>query len=218
MALMEMPAYRWPVLYALVRQVWQRLKSFLVKAGALIVLLSLIISGVGNDVLAQLGKYITPIFAPIGISAENWPATVGLMTGLIAKEAVVGTLNAFYSTEAAMVQYFGGAVEAYAYLLFTLLYFPCVSVVAVIAKELNWRWALFSVLWSTGLAYIIAALFYQIATLSSWLWVGGLLVALAMFFIGARWIVWREKARGSKRKFVPTRISVDISTMPDINC
>jgi ferrous iron transporter FeoB len=210
MSLMEMPDYRAPTLGILLRQVWQRLKSFLVKAGVLIILLSLVINSIGNVALASIGQYLTPLFAPIGISAANWPATVGLLTGLIAKEAVVGTINALYTTEATMINCFGGAIEAYAYLLFTLLYFPCVSVVAVIAKELNFKWAIFSVIWSTGLAYIIAALFYQIATLNSWLWIMGLVSTLLIFFVAARWMVRQEHAVAVRRKFIATPISLKL--------
>lgn len=209
MALMEMPDYRWPMLSGLLRQAWTRLKSFLFKAGILIVGLCVLINGVGNDILANIGQFLTPMFAPIGISAQNWPATVGLVTGLIAKEAVVGTLNAFYASDAAMVQSFGGTIPAYAYLLFTLLYFPCVSVVAVISKELNFKWALFSVVWSTGLAYLIAALFYQVATFNSWAWILGLSTVLLGFFIAARWVVRKEQARVARRKLVPTLVTVD---------
>lgn len=208
MSLIEMPDYRWPFFSALLRQVWQRLKSFLLKAGVLIIMLNVIINGLGHEVLQNIGKYLTPLFAPMGIAPENWPATLGLLTGLIAKEAVVGTLNAFYSSEAAMMHYFGGPIEAYAYLLFTLLYFPCVSVVAVIAKELNIKWALFSVAWSTGLAYIIAALFYQIATQNSWLWVMGLSITLITFFVVARWMVRKDQIRTARRKLIPTSVGV----------
>ncbi len=208
MSLIEMPDYRWPLFSALMRQVWQRLKSFLLKAGLLIIILNVIINGLGHEMLQSIGKYITPLFSPIGIASENWPATLGLLTGLIAKEAVVGTLNVFYSSEAEMIGYFGGPIEAYAYLLFTLLYFPCVSVVAVIAKELNIKWALFSVVWSTGLAYIIAALFYQVATQNSWLWVTGLSVMLVSFFGIARWMVRKDQNRTARRKLIPTSIGV----------
>lgn len=208
MSLIEMPDYRWPLFSALLRQVWQRLKSFLLKAGVLIIVLNVIINGLGHEVLQNIGKYITPLFAPIGIAAENWPATLGLLTGLIAKEAVVGTLNAFYSSETAMIKYFDGPIAAYAYLLFTLLYFPCVSVVAVIAKELNIKWALFSVVWSTGLAYIIAALFYQIATQNSWLWIIGLSITLVTLFVIARWIVRKDQKRTARRKLIPTSVGV----------
>lgn len=210
MSLMEMPDYRIPIARTLLLQVWQRLKSFLVKAGILIVLLSLIINTIGNSALQSIGQYLTPLFAPMGISAANWPATVGLITGLIAKEAVVGTISALYTTEATMISSFGGAIEAYAYLLFTLLYFPCVSVVAVIAKELNFKWAMFSVIWSTGLAYIIAALFYQIATLNSWIWIIGLASTLVAFFVAARWSVRQEHAIAARRKFIATPISLNL--------
>jgi ferrous iron transport protein B len=132
-----------------------------------------------------------------------------LLTGLIAKEAVVGTLNAFYLNEAAMLNSFGGVIPAYAYLLFTLLYFPCVSVVATISKELSLKWALFSVAWSTGLAYMIAALFYQIATLNSLAWVVGLSLVLTAFFMSMRWLVQKDQARAARRKLVPTLVKVD---------
>ena len=214
-SIMELPNYRWPLLSVLSRQVWRRLKSFLVKAGILIILLCIIINGLGSSTLEQIGKYLTPAFAPIGIQADNWPATVGLVTGLIAKEAVIGTLNSAYKQDLhnSLVQGFGGPIAAYAYLLFTLLYFPCASVVAVIAKELNKKWALFSVIWSTGLAYIMAALFYQAATWSehkssSTTWIISLLLLLVSFFVIARWIMSLEQGRGSKYKMVPTPVTL----------
>ena len=210
MALMDMPDYRWPLFSVLLRQVWQRLRSFLFKAGLLIIALCVVINGLGNEFLVSLGKTLTPLFAPIGISVDNWPATLGWLAGLIAKEAVVGTLNAFYVNEAAMVQYFGGGIAAYAYLLFTLLYFPCVSVVAAISKELNLRWALFSVVWSTGLAYIIAALFYQAATLGaqgSWWWILSLVLVLAGFLFIVRRTVYKTQQRQAARKPIPTQLS-----------
>ncbi len=229
LSLMEMPSYRWPSLSTLLRQVWRRLKSFLLKAGGLIIVLCVIINGVGYSSLEKVGKAITPLFAPIGISQENWPATVGLVTGLIAKEAVIGTLNSVYneaagvslstieentlspSAETEMVTRFGGAAAAYAYLLFTLLYFPCVSVVAVIAKELNKKWAVFSVIWSTGLAYIVAALFYQAATWSgfwssSMLWIVSLSALLVGLFAAARWSVQRERQIPARYRVLPTQV------------
>ena len=181
--------------------------------------------------LREVGKTITPLFAPMGISSENWPATVGLMTGLIAKEAVIGTLNSVYSVAAGvdqitvsekslsraaeneMVTRFGGATAAYAYLLFTLLYFPCISVVAVIAKELNKRWALFAVLWSTSLAYITAVLYYQLATWpgiysGASLWILSLALTLFGIYYSARLVVRSSTARQGKYKPVPTLVTL----------
>jgi len=224
LSLMEMPDYRWPLWSVLLRQAWHRLKSFLLKASALIILLCVLINGIGNTALEKIGKVLTPAFAPIGISADNWPATLGLMTGLIAKEAVIGTLNSAYnkdanpgkhaSIEEHLVKNFGGQIAAYAYLLFTLLYFPCVSVVATIAKELDKKWAAFSVVWSTGLAYIIATLFYQTATWAgmwsgSSMWIISMLSLLAVFIMFARWIVRGDQKQVARYKAVPTPVSLN---------
>lgn len=215
LSLMEMPNYRWPTAKALLIQVWHRTKTFIVKAGGLIIILSIILNGVGDSVIQTVGKQLTPIFAPIGITADNWPATVGLVTGLLAKEAVIGTLDSVYKQAGTdLITGFGGAAAAYAYLLFTLLYFPCISVVATIAKELNKKWAAFSVVWSTGLAYIIAALFYQIATWSRVLsaesvWIVSLFLTLLGLFITARLFVTREHGRMTVRyKALPTPVSL----------
>ena len=107
----EMPSYHLPVMRNILLTSWFRLKSFVFRAGKTIVLVVIALSflnSVGRDgsfgnedseqsVLASIGKSITPVFAPIGVSEDNWPATVGLFTGLFAKEAVVGTLDALYS-------------------------------------------------------------------------------------------------------------------------
>ena len=169
-----------------------------------------------QSALAALGRTITPVFSPFGISQDNWPATVGLATGVLAKEVVVGTLNTLYSSQAhwhqddhnkfnfwggikdaiysvpanlaalkdswrnpvvaseasvsvdkgvlgLMAQHFHNKAAAFAYLLFILLYVPCVSTVAVIAKEISRGWAIFSSAWSIVLAYGIAVIFYQTA-------------------------------------------------------
>jgi ferrous iron transport protein B len=229
--LMEMSDYRLPTLNGLLRQVWWRLKSFIIKAGGLIIILAVLLNGVGYNNLEKFGKSLTPMFAPIGISEENWPATVGLVTGLLAKEAVIGTLNSVYSlasgsnpdiikesslsraAENEMLMRFGSTTAAYAYLLFTLLYFPCISVVAVIAKELNKRWALFAVAWSTSLAYIVAALYYQIATWqglysTATAWIIALSLILFGIYVTARKLIRRFMQAPSKYKPVPTLVTV----------
>lgn len=199
---LDLPVYRWPNLWKLARHTWRRTYDFLIDAGGMIILMSVIINGIGLDVLASVGKFITPLFTPLGITESNWPATLGLLTGMVGKEAVIGTLNSYYENQQALIAGFGGPIAAYAYLLFTLLYFPCISVVAAIAKELDTKWAVFSVVWSTGLAYLIASLFYQIATLQSWIWIVGLLLVLSLFFVVARWVT------RDQQKFLPTPISI----------
>jgi ferrous iron transport protein B len=201
--------------------------------------------GSSNSVLSVVGKAMTPIFAPMGIVEENWPATVGLVSGVLAKEVVVGTLNTLYtqvgnlsaepdapfdfilamkkavltiphelgelknslgnpiaaaggldepvndSVLGMMAHYFDGQVGAMAYLLFVLLYFPCISATAALARESSRNWAVFSVLWTTGLAYMVAVIFYQAATfakhpISSANWVIGLTLLLASVLWGIK--------------------------------
>lgn len=233
--LMELPVYHVPHIKTVCLHAWQRLKGFVFRAGKLIVpicivlgvLNSLTITGTINDgdgdvnsLLSWIGRLVTPLFHPMGITQDNWPATVGLLTGVLAKEVVVGTLNALYSqlnyvidlqtsgfsfwgglhdallsipanlgalggalgnpllAEApihhlsqdvygVMYQRFGGQISAMAYLLFVLLYFPCVSTTAAMLRELHKGWAIFSIGWTTGLAYCVAVIFYQLATFMS---------------------------------------------------
>ncbi|WP_342146207.1 Fe(2+) transporter permease subunit FeoB [Rickettsiella endosymbiont of Aleochara curtula] len=249
--ILELPTYHWPHWGTIFRSTWQRLKLFLFKAGRFIIPICILIgflntismhgklvTGEANQhsVLSSIGKSITPIFAPMGIQSDNWPATVGLATGLLAKEVVVGTLNTLYSqvgqlTEQAeqstisdelktavlsipknlrelgktlsnpmalkaeapevtqgvygvMSHYFAGKLGAFAYLLFILLYFPCISTMAVMQREIGRGWAYFSMAWSTGIAYAVATLFYQTGTfsqhpLTTMVWY--LIVATALF-------------------------------------
>lgn len=228
---MELPPYHLPRMPSLFLHAWQRLKGFVWRAGKLIVPICILLgvlnsinlngtlnTGTGDvhSILSRLGQFITPVFAPMGIHADNWPATVGLVTGILAKEVVIGTLNTLYSqvghivvqTEGfhfwaglqsavmsipinlsqlgqafsnpivatapvhtlskgvygVMAHYFDGKLAAMAYLLFVLLYFPCVSTTAAMLRELHRGWVVFSVVWTTGMAYIVAVGFYQIAT------------------------------------------------------
>jgi len=248
---LELPTYHWPKFHSLRLHTWHRLHGFVVKAGMLIIPICVVIGGLnaisfhGEVILALCGKWMTPVFTPMGISQNNWPATVGLLTGLLAKEVVVGTLNSLYiqtdtltsmathwhlsgqllealksipdnfktlggaiwnpilasapgdSVEAGvmgqMYQRFGGQVAAFSYLLFVLLYFPCVSTTAAISREIGKAWAWFSVLWTTFIAYGVAVFFYQAMSWaqhpvlsSSWM-VGVSAVYLLTFFLLKRY-------------------------------
>ncbi len=239
--IMELPAYHRPTVSGVLIRTWDRLKSFLFNAGKVIVPMVLILnffSALGMDgtfrqensnksVLSEVGRHLTPLFEPMGIQSDNWPATVGIFTGVLAKEAVVGTLDALYSqlgnpnvsdasaesfnladalikavltipenltavadnlldplglnigtvgdlsaaaneqdvktdTFMAMQQSFDGKAGAFAYLLFILLYAPCIAATAAIFRETNLNWTLFVLGWTTGLAYMAATLFYQV--------------------------------------------------------
>ncbi|MFZ1539722.1 MAG: Fe(2+) transporter permease subunit FeoB [Chromatiaceae bacterium] len=114
--IMELPTYHLPTLKGLLLHTWERLKGFILKAGRFIVPMVLalnVLNSLGTDgsfghqkddqsVLAAVGKAIVPAFAPIGLTADNWPAAVGIFTGILAKEAVVGTLDTLYSQHAAV--------------------------------------------------------------------------------------------------------------------
>ncbi len=279
--LMELPNYHLPTFRGVILRTWDRLKTFLFRAGKVIVPMVLILNvlnAMGTDgsfnsensersVLSSIGRTIAPAFAPMGLNEENWPATVGIFTGVLAKEAVVGTLDALYSqlantdsgtgepakesfdflvgiqsafdsipanlssiadqlldplgldigdvsdikaaskeqevvvgTFAAMQSRFDGQAGAFAYLLFILLYFPCVAATAAVYRETNIGWTLFVVFWTTGLAYMAATVYYQFATFSrhpaySAAWIGGLVSAFLF-------VIFILKMIGRKRRIV----------------
>ena len=264
---MELPRYHLPTPKNVLLHTWDRLKSFLLRAGKIIVPMVMIINlmnaigtdgsfdnqNTGDSVLSAVGRALTPAFAPLGITEDNWPATVGVFTGIMAKEVVVGTLDTIYGqlakadkiagemagaggeparagelpekpkpndvwdtvladisaawatvpenlagiaknltdplgidigdisdaeraaseqavalgTFGAMAARFDGKAGAFAYLLFILMYFPCVAATATIYRETSLGWAAFVAAWTTGLGYSTAAIFYQSATFSA---------------------------------------------------
>lgn len=268
--LMELPAYHLPSFKGILLGTWSRLRGFVTDAGKIIVFMVVIINflnswgtdgSFGNQdseksVLSAISKTLTPVFAPLGIREDNWPATVGIFTGILAKEVVVGTLDAVYSnidakptdteeapraiteqlqaavatipanlsdalhnladplglgvldssgeqdqaaeeqgihsaTFGAMATRFDGQVGAYAYLLFILLYAPCVAATAAVYREAGRNWMLFTLGWSTGLAFSLSTLFYQTARfqqhpLSSSLWIIGVITALVLALLAMR--------------------------------
>ncbi|WP_411725446.1 Fe(2+) transporter permease subunit FeoB [Methyloglobulus sp.] len=277
--IMELPTYHLPTLRGVLTRTWDRLRSFLFNAGKVIVPMVLVLNflnALGTDgslghensnksVLSAIGKSLTPLFKPMGINNDNWPATVGIFTGVLAKEAVVGTLDALYgqlgaavaessdkppfilsvalvnacktipenlgkladnvldplglnignvqdleaaaseqevqtATFAAMQKSFDGKTGAFAYLLFILLYAPCVTATAAIFRETSLNWTVFVVLWTTGIAYITAAVFYQVMTYNqhpeySLVWITGLILAFASVLSGL-WLLGRNSRTG----------------------
>ena len=199
--ILEIPPYHLPILKNILRSTWDRLHGFIVRAGVLIVPLVIVLNVLnavdikGNavpadeSVLSSIGKAVTPAFRPLGITDENWPATVGLFTGVMAKEAVIGSLDALYAATGdgdtageRLVEFFDGKIGAFAYLLFILMYVPCLSALGAIGKEFGAKWVGFTVLWTTGQAYALSTLFYQAATMNrhmtfSLCWIAGVIVA-----------------------------------------
>ncbi len=288
--IMELPSYHIPALQSILLRTWDRLKGFIFRAGKVIVPMVLVLNFLNtlgtdgsfqndqseNTVLSAIGKGIVPAFAPMGLNEENWPAAVGIFTGVLAKEVVVGTLDALYSKMAqtentenryptpkpaefdlrlvaiealqtipdnlkdiadaltdplgldigdvsnienaaeqqkvvagtfrVMQARFDGQAGAFAYLLFILLYFPCVAAVAAIYRETG-GWAIFVAGWTTGIAYMSAAIFYQLATFSrhpvySATWITGLLLAFASVVLVLR--LWGRSNRPYGKAYAGT--------------
>ncbi len=181
---LELPPYRLPSLGNMLTHVWQKVKGFLVKAGTLILLMSMVlwllqsfdfslhmVEDASQSMLGALGNVIAPVFAPCGFG--HWQATVALLTGLIAKEMVVSSLSMFYGfsltaaggeVAAAMTGF--TPLSAFSMLVFILLYVPCVAAVSTLFKEMGSRkWAWFSIAWQIGCAYVVSLLVYQIGGL-----------------------------------------------------
>lgn len=279
--MMELPPYHMPTLKGILLRTWDRVRLFIKEAGQVIVVMVLVINvlnAIGTDgsighensedsVLSVISKQATPVFAPMGISEDNWPAVLGIISGVLAKEVVVGTLDTLYSqlarqdagyiddetafdfwqaisdaaatvpenlaavtdmfgdplqlnvgniesleaaaaeqevdnaTFGAMIKRFDGQVGAFAYLLFVLLYFPCVATIGAIRREAGTSWAVFVASWTTFIAYITASSFYQIGTFSqhplfSGLWLGGVIIVSSVFIYGLR--QWAHKDSNSE--------------------
>jgi len=283
--MMELPPYHMPTLKGIFLRTWDRVKLFVKEAGRIIIIMVLalnVLNSIGTDgsfgnedsdksMLSAVSKTLTPVFAPMGIHEDNWPAVVGVVSGVLAKEVVVGTLDTLYTRLAqesagavtqdvpfsiwsslqdafstipenlsalggmwgdplgmdvgdvndtqlaaqeqevgegifgAMVARFDGQAGAFAYLLFVLLYFPCVATIGVIRREAGSAWAAFVAFWTTSVAYVTASVYYQAATYSahpgsSLGWIAGLSLAmlLVIFFLGR----WAGKGEGETQPAV----------------
>ncbi|USF27327.1 Fe(2+) transporter FeoB [Firmicutes bacterium ASF500] len=181
---LELPPYRLPSIGNMLTHVWQKVKGFLVKAGTLILLMSMVlwllqsfdfslrmVDDPTHSMLGALGNVLAPVFAPCGFGF--WQAAVALLTGLIAKEMVVSSLSMFYgfsltaaSGEVAAAMTGFTPLSAFAMLVFILLYVPCMAAVSTLFKEMQSRkWAWFSIAWQVGCAYVTALLVFQVGSL-----------------------------------------------------
>ncbi|MBK1642238.1 ferrous iron transport protein B [Chromatium okenii] len=274
--LMELPPYHLPTFKGVLLRTWDRVKLFLREAGKVIVVMVLalnLLATIGSDgslnnahedqsILAAVSRAATPLFAPLGIREDNWPAVLGVFSGVLAKEVIVGTLDSLYGrlaaetappvapepfdlwrdlaaaagavganfaalgarlvdplglnvgdlstaevaaaeqgvqtgTFGAMAARFDGQAGAFAYLLFVLLYFPCVATIGAIVREAGLAWAMFVGAWTTSIAFLTATIFYQTAIFArdpftaSW-WIGGGLALFSSVLIGLR--LWAARA------------------------
>lgn len=180
---LELPTYRMPSFKGTVLNMWQKAKDFITKAGTIIFLMSVVIWLLQNftpslavaqtsaeSILGLIGTAIAPVFRPLGFG--GWQESVALLTGLVAKEAVVSTMSVLYGAggDSAVLSGLLGTVftplSGYSFLVFTLLYMPCMSAFATIKREMGgWRWAIGAAVFQTGLAYLTALAVYQLGRL-----------------------------------------------------
>ena len=183
---MELPAYHWPTLGNVLRSMWERGWSFIKKAGTIILLSTIFVwftsyfgwvdgqfqmlsdDQIDCSILAAIGGAIDWIFAPLGWG--NWQAVVASITGLVAKENIVGTLGVLYgggdgSVYDAMAAAFT-AITAYSFLVFNLLCAPCFAAIGAIKREMNSaKWTWFAIGYQCGFAYVIALMINQFGSL-----------------------------------------------------
>ncbi|NFL56706.1 ferrous iron transport protein B [Clostridium botulinum] len=173
--IIELPEYKMPEFKNLMLHTWDKGKGFLKKAGTIIFSISVIVwllsnfnfSGmvdINESFLASLGRVLSPIFKPLGFS--GWQTSVSLLTGLMAKEVIVGTMGVIYGGDlkVTLLNHFT-TLSAYSFLVFVLLYTPCVSVVATMRKEYGSKMALFSITYQIILAWTISFLIYNVGAL-----------------------------------------------------
>ncbi|MBO4343420.1 MAG: ferrous iron transport protein B [Clostridia bacterium] len=179
---MELPSYRFPSYKNVILHMWEKAKDFIVKAFTIIFMATIIIwflqafnykfdfvSDTSESMLASIGKFLSPLFAPLGFS--SWKSVTALITGLTAKEAVISTFRVLLESpavtfEAALQGEFASIAAVVSFLTFTLLYMPCVATMAAIKRELNSTLkAAQMMLWQTGIAWICAFIVYRIALL-----------------------------------------------------
>ena len=183
---MELPAYHWPTLGNVLRSMWERGWSFIKKAGTIILLSTIFVwftsyfgwvdgqfqmlsdEQIDCSILAAIGGAIDWLFAPLGWG--NWQAVVASITGLVAKENIVGTLGVLYgggdgSVYDAMAAAFTG-ITAYSFLVFNLLCAPCFAAIGAIKREMNnAKWTWFAIGYQCGFAYVIALMINQFGSL-----------------------------------------------------
>lgn len=179
---MELPPYRMPTAKSVLRHTWEKGAQYLKKMGGIIMIASVIIWFLGyypnhdaysttaeqqeNSYIGQIGKAIEPVIEPLGF---DWKMGIGILSGIGAKELVVSTLGVLYTNDDDIESVDLAdripitPLVAYGYMLFVLIYFPCIATVAAIKNESgSWKWAAFTICYTTLLAWIVAFLVHQV--------------------------------------------------------
>ena len=169
--IIELPPYRLPDVKSLLLHIGDKVRDFVVRAGTIIFAMTLVVwflqsfsitlqrvSDSADSIFGRVGSWIAPVLAPLGFG--TWQAAVALLTGVVAKESVVATLEILYTGDALIRQF--TPLSAIAFMTFTLLYMPCLAAFGAIKREMHsWRWTLAAVSYQTGAAYLMALVVYQ---------------------------------------------------------
>ena len=192
---MELPPYRRPTARNATIHMWSKGKQYLQKMGTVILAASIIVWALGyfprhegqtpqeqieNSYMGRMGKAIEPVVAPLGF---NWQMGVSVLTGAAAKEIVVSTMGVLYTGEVDADEesaplkeklqtatkpngeHVFNPIVAYSFMLFILLYFPCIAALAAIRREAGTKWMVFEIIYTTAVAWLVSFIFYQVATL-----------------------------------------------------
>ena len=220
---MELPAYHWPTVGNVLRSTWERGWSFIKKAGTIILLSTIFVwfttyfgtvdgtfrmlseDEINYSILASIGGAIAWIFKPLGWG--NWQAVVASITGLIAKENIVGTLGILYGGDGSVYSNLASAftpITAYSFLVFNLLCAPCFAAIGAIKREMNnagWTW--FAIGYQCGFAYVIALMINQFGNLFT----GNAnllgVVAAAAFLVGMVYMLFKPYKEAAKLSAKP---------------
>ena len=173
--IMELPEYKIPDAKSVFKELSSKTLGFLKKAGTIIFAMSVLIwflqnfnfTGLVSDIedsfLFNIGSFIAPIFKPLGFG--SWEASVSILTGIMAKETVISTMEVIYAGDlAAILPYHFTALSAFAFMVFVLLYTPCMSAIGTIKKEFGGKFTIFSVLMQLTVAWIGAFLIFNIGS------------------------------------------------------
>ncbi|MCD8032241.1 MAG: ferrous iron transport protein B [Bacteroides sp.] len=182
---MELPPYRMPTLKAICRHTWDKGAQYLKKMGGIIMIASVVIWFLGyypdhdayeteaeqqeNSYIGQIGKAVEPVIEPLGF---DWKLGIGILSGIGAKELVVSTLGVLYTNDADVDMVSLGEripitpLVAFCYMLFVLIYFPCIASLVAIRQEAGgWKWAIFAGIYTTVLAWLVTFAVYQLGSL-----------------------------------------------------
>ncbi len=216
---MELPSYHMPTLTNVLRSMWERGWSFIKKAGTIILLSTIFVwftsyFGFAQDgfrmlaedeldlsILARIGSVIAPLFAPLGFG--NWQATVASITGLVAKENIVGTMGILYGGSESAYHGIAAAftsITGFAFLVFNLLCAPCFAAIGAIKREMNnTKWTWFAILYQTGFAYAIALMVNQFGNVfAGRMNIIGFIAALAVLAVMVYMLFFKKYSEATK--------------------